>query len=116
MKLPEWTGPALWGAVAGGVALAIIGFNWGGWVKGGTALKMSERSSVADVAEALTPYCLAASKADPLAAGVMAELEKASGYNKRSILEKSGWAIPLGAEKSNRELEISCLTALENKT
>ena len=63
MKLPEWAGPALWGAVAGGVALAIIGFNWGGWVKGGTALKMSEKSSIAAVAEALTPYCLAASEA-----------------------------------------------------
>ena len=59
---------------------------------------MSEKSSIAAVAEALTPYCLAASEADPLAAGVMAELEKASGYNKRSILEKSGWAIPLGAD------------------
>ena len=115
MKLPEWTGPALWGAGAGGVALAIIGFNWGGWVKGGTALEMSQRSSIAAVAEALTPYCLAASKADPLAADVMAELNEASGYNKRSILEKSGWAIPLGAEKSNRDLVISCLKALENQ-
>lgn len=116
MKLPEWTGPALWGALAGGVALAIIGFNWGGWVIGGTASKMLEKSSVAAVAEAFTPYCLAASEAYPLSAGVMAELEKVSGYNKRSILEKSGWAIPLGAEKSNKESVISCLTALENKT
>lgn len=55
MKLPEWTGPALWGAVAGGLALAFVGFNWGGWVKGGTALKMSQASSSAAVAEALTP-------------------------------------------------------------
>ena len=78
--------------------------------------KNVRKSSIAAVAEALTPYCLAASEADPLAAGIMAELEKASGYNKRSILENSGWAIPLGAEKSNRELVISCLTALENKT
>lgn len=116
MKLPEWTGPALWGAVAGGLALAIVGFNWGGWVKGGTALKMSQASSSAAVAEALTPYCIAASKADPLAADVMAELKKASGYNKRGILDKSGWAIPLGAEKSNKELVKSCLIALESKT
>ena len=73
MKLPEWTGPALWGAVAGGLALAFVGFNWGGWVKGGTALKMSQASSSAAVAEALTPYCLAASQADPLVNDVMLE-------------------------------------------
>ena len=29
--------PALWGAAAGAIALAIVGFNWGGWVTGGTA-------------------------------------------------------------------------------
>ena len=116
MKLPEWTGPALWGAVAGGVALAIVGFNWGGWVKGGTALKMSQASSSAAVAEVLTPYCLAASQADPLVNDVMLELEKASVFKKRGILEKSGWAIPLGAEKSNKELIKSCLIALQSKT
>ena len=102
--------------MAGGVALAIIGFNWGGWVKGGTALEMSQRSPIAAVAEALTPYCLAASKADPLAADVMAKLNEASGDNKRSILEKSGSAIPLGAEKSNGEVVLSCLNALESET
>jgi hypothetical protein len=29
--------PALWGAVAGAGALAIVGFTWGGWVTGGKA-------------------------------------------------------------------------------
>ena len=116
MKLPEWTGPALWGAVAGGLALAFVGFNWGGWVKGGTALKMSQASSSAAVAKALTHYCLAASQADPLVNDVMLELEKASVFKKRGILEKSGWAIPLGAENSNKELIKSCLIALQSKT
>ena len=27
--------PALWGAACGAIALAIVGFNWGGWVTGG---------------------------------------------------------------------------------
>ena len=29
--------PALWGAVGGGIVLAIIGFAWAGWVTGSTA-------------------------------------------------------------------------------
>ncbi len=34
--------PVLWGAVGGGIVLAIIGFAWGGWVTGSTAQKMAE--------------------------------------------------------------------------
>ena len=36
-KLPAKTSPFLWGALAGAIALAIVGFNWGGWVTGGTS-------------------------------------------------------------------------------
>ena len=37
-KLPTQTKPFLWGAVAGAIALAIVGFNWGGsGVTGATA-------------------------------------------------------------------------------
>ena len=36
MEIPKETKaavkPALWGAAAGAIALAIVGFNWGGWV------------------------------------------------------------------------------------
>jgi hypothetical protein len=38
-RLPENTSPFLWGAAAGAVALAIVGFNWGGWVTGNSADK-----------------------------------------------------------------------------
>jgi len=34
MKLPIETKPALWGAACGAIALAIVGFSWGGWVTG----------------------------------------------------------------------------------
>ena len=30
MKAPEWLGTAIKGGIAGAVALAIIGFAWGG--------------------------------------------------------------------------------------
>ena len=32
MQIPTWVKPAVYGAGAGAVALAIIGFTWGGWV------------------------------------------------------------------------------------
>ena len=35
----------LQGAFAGVVATLIIGFNWGGWVTGGTAKEMTQKSA-----------------------------------------------------------------------
>lgn len=37
MKIPVETKPVLWGVVGGAIALAIVGFKWGGWVTGGAA-------------------------------------------------------------------------------
>jgi len=108
MQIPEWTKPALMGAGAGAIALAIVGFNWGGWVTGGSALEMSSKASMAAVASALTPYCVQNSQNDPKSTDVMAELEKASAYQRRGIVEKAGWATPLGAEKPDKALVESC--------
>jgi len=80
------------------------------------SFKISEKSSILAVGEALTPYCVAASKADPLSADVIAKLATASSYQKRAIIENAGWATPLGADKPNRALAESCLLSLDSKT
>ncbi len=41
MRTPEWLKPGLYGAACGAVALAVIGFSWGGWVTGGMARTMA---------------------------------------------------------------------------
>lgn len=112
MKIPEWTMPALYGAAAGAVALAIVGFNWGGWVTGGKAEKMSQTASLSAVASSLTPYCVAQSKADPRSLEILAELKAAQGYNRRGVISKAGWATPLGTDKPNDELAKACDIAL----
>ena len=116
MKLPEWTTPALWGAVIGASALALLGFNWGGWVTSSTALEMSQKASRSSVAEALTPYCVLASETDPLSSDIMAKLDKATVFQRRGILESAGWATPLGKEKANLVLAASCLLEIDKKT
>ncbi|GAA6208117.1 hypothetical protein NBRC116601_14100 [Cognatishimia sp. WU-CL00825] len=116
MQIPEWTKPALMGAGAGAIALAIVGFNWGGWVTGGSAMQLSKLDSRAAVAMALTPYCVQNSKDDPMSADVMLELDKASSFQRRGVVEKAGWATPLGAEKPDRELADACQKALNKKT
>ena len=66
LNIPTWTKPALNGAVVGALAMAVIGFTWGGWVTGGTSRKNSATETSSGVATALTPYCIEKSKTDPL--------------------------------------------------
>jgi pimeloyl-ACP methyl ester carboxylesterase len=112
MKTPEWTKPAIYGAVAGAVALAIVGFSWGGWVTGATAQKLADSASSAAVVTAMTPYCVAQSKSDPNSAAVLAEIKAASSYARNGIIEKAGWATPLGSEKPNSAVAKACNTEL----
>lgn len=116
MMFPQETKPALLGAAVGAIALAIVGFNWGGWVTGSSAAEMSDEVSTAAVASALTPYCLQKSKADPKSSVVMAALAEANDWKRRSIVEDAGWATPLGSEGPHRELAESCQSALSNDT
>lgn len=116
MKFPEWTKPALLGVGTGAVAMAIVGFTWGGWVTGSSAAAMASKESMAATAMALTPYCVQQSQVDPNSTDVLAELEKASSYQRRGIVEKAGWATPLGAEKPDRALADACQKALSEDT
>ncbi|HUH77410.1 MAG TPA: hypothetical protein VLZ53_08595 [Devosia sp.] len=112
MNIPVWTKPALYGAASGAVALAIIGFVWGGWVTGGSAQDLASKQSAADIATALTPYCVERSRTDANAIVVMAEFTAAAASGKRAVIEKAGWATPLGTEAPNRALAQACALAL----
>ncbi|MCS6759636.1 MAG: hypothetical protein MO852_12305, partial [Candidatus Devosia euplotis] len=82
-------------------------------VTGGSAQEIASNQSATDVAAALTPYCVQQSRTDTNRVSVMAELAEASTYLRRGIVEKAGWATPLGAEKPSREPAQSCALALE---
>ena len=51
--------PVLWGALGGAIVLAIVGFNWGGWVTSGTAVAMAKETAATAVAERLGTICVA---------------------------------------------------------
>ena len=112
MQLPTWTKPALSGAAAGAIALAFVGFTWGGWTTAGAASEMAKKDARAAIVAALTPYCLERSAADPNSMVLIAELKAASTYQRRGIVEKAGWATPLGMDKPNTELAQACQLAL----
>ncbi len=48
----------LWSAIGGAIVLAIIGFNWGGWVLGSTSQKMGEEMAEEAVVSRLAHICV----------------------------------------------------------
>ena len=92
MKLPVETTPALWGAVGGAVVLAIVGFNWGGWVTGGKAQSMARTQVDEAVIGALAPLCVTKFEASADVATQRAALTKLEPWTRGEFVEKGGWA------------------------
>jgi hypothetical protein len=89
----------LQGVAAGAVATIFVGFFWGGWVTGGTAKEMAQKSASSAVVSVLAPICVDKFQVSANAAANLTELKKASSWERGSFIEKGGWAtIPASAE------------------
>jgi len=112
MKTPEWLRPALYGAGCGAVAIAVIGFTWGGWVTGASARQMAQNQSKTDMVAALSLICIDQSTRDPLLAERLAELKAASVYSRGDLVVKAGWATMPGMTEANAQVAKACATQL----
>lgn len=114
MKLPATATPFLWGAAAGAVALAVLGFNWGGWVTGGTADKRVAAASHEAVVGVLAPICVSLFRAQGDAAAKLGELVKTSSWERGSVIERSGFAQMPGSNKPDSDVARACAETLSN--
>ena len=112
MEMPNWVKPALLGACAGAIAVAIVGFAWGGWVTGMKAETLASDRAQTAVVAALLPFCIARSEADPESMAKLQELNKASPYRRPEVLMQTGWATMPGAADPDRALARACATRL----
>ena len=108
METPEWLKPGLYGAACGAIALAVVGFNWGGWVTGGTARAMATDQSRTDVVAALSLICVDQSKRDPQLAERVAAIKTASSWSRGDLVAKNGWATMPGATEANSQVARDC--------
>jgi hypothetical protein len=102
----------LQGAAAGAAVTMIVGFNWGGWVTGGTAKDMTQRSTTAAVVAALSPICVDKFQRSAQAGANMAELKKVSSYQQASFVEKGGWATLPGSDRADSSVAQACANML----
>ena len=96
--------PGIWGAIIGAVALAIVGFNWGGWVTASTAKEMAQMS----VVEQLVPICVGQFNMDSDKAAKLVEMKKESSWAQKDFVMKQGWATMPGSKEANRDVAGDC--------
>jgi hypothetical protein len=113
----EKTKPVLWGAVGGAIALAIIGFTWGGWVTGGTAGEMAEEFAQEAVVERLAPICVQQFNQESEKDQMLKELKERrrldpSFWKGDDYVEKQGWAIIPGEKEADSKVAERCAELL----
>ena len=81
--------PSLWGAVGGAIVLAIIGFNWGGWVTGGTAQETAEKLSQEAVVARLAPICVEQFNQESEKVQKLEELKEISSWKRKRLCGKT---------------------------
>jgi hypothetical protein len=116
MKIPADTAPFLWGMGAGAIALAVIGFNWGGWV---TDTKAQHRASMyAEKAKVglLAPICVAQFQKGPKAEARLAALVAKDRWDQADYVREGGWAtMPGSTAEPSRDVAEACAKTLAKR-
>jgi hypothetical protein len=105
--------PGIWGAVIGAVAISVIGFSSLGWTLGSTAERLAKDRAQSAVVGVLAPICVERFQGQADAATKLAEFRKvSSSWDRRSIIEKGGWATVPGADGPSSAVVTACAERL----
>jgi hypothetical protein len=105
--------PGIWGAVIGAAAISVIGFSNFGWTLGSTAERMAKERAQTAIVGVLTPICVERFQHQADAATKLIEFKKvSSSWDRRSIIEKGGWATAPGADSPNSAVATACAERL----
>jgi hypothetical protein len=111
-KMPAGWKPFTWGAVAGAVLVAWVGFDALGWKSNSTAENLASRKAESAVVAALASICREQfMKGDEYAAR-LAALEKLDRYARGDVVAKAGWATMIGAKEPHSGVAQECAELL----
>ena len=103
-RIKQGIKPGFWGVVVGIAATVIIGFNWGGWVTGGTAKEMAQTAIV----DRLVPICVGQFNGDSNKTMKLAEMKKGDSWKWADYVANQGWATMPGAKEANGDVAEGC--------
>ena len=112
MKTHPSLKPGIWGAVIGAVAISVLGFSSFGWTLGSTAERMAQERGRTEVVAVLAPICVAKFQHQADASTKLVEFTKAASWDRRSIIEKGGWATVPGSDGANSAVVSACAERL----
>jgi hypothetical protein len=101
-----------WACVGSVVLTLIIGFNWGGWVTGGTARQTADAMSQEAVVKRLAPICVLQAGRDPAKAVKLVALKEESSWQRGEYVGKQGWATMPGEPEPDRGVAQACAVLL----
>jgi hypothetical protein len=83
-----------WGCAGSVLVATIVGFSWGGWVTGGSAAKMAEKSAAQARQELAAVVCVDRFMGAPDVGVQLTALKNIeSPYGQGKFVEDGGWAI-----------------------
>ncbi len=112
MELPVALKPGLFGAAAGAVAMAVVGFSYLGWSTEATSDKRARDTADSAVAVALVPFCVLKARADPNPATITKFQAEQTSWSRSEIVMKAGWASLDGTTTVNDALARACAEKL----
>ncbi|MGO4404426.1 hypothetical protein AB4Z10_09180 [Bosea sp. RAF48] len=112
MKIPAETKPAIWGAVGGAIALAVIGFTWGGWSTAASSERLAALRAENAVVAALSPICVNRFQQQPNPDAALGELKKISSWQQGDYIAKGGWATMVGSTSPDSAVAKACAETL----
>jgi hypothetical protein len=107
--------PGIWGALIGAAGMSVIGFSSLGWTLGSTAERMANERAQTAVVSVLAPICVENFQHQTDAATKLIEFNKAPSWDRRSIIEKGGWATMPGSEAPNSTVAAACAERLGSR-
>ena len=115
MKAHPSLKPGIWGAVIGATAISVLGFSSFGWTLGSTAERMAQERAQTALVAALAPICVAKFQHQADASAKLVEFNKISSWDRRSIIEKGGWATMPGNDSPNSAVVTACAERLAGR-
>ena len=107
---------ALLSAAGGAAVLAVVGFNWGGWMTTGTAEAMAKEVAADAVAQRLGSICVAQINEDPQRVQKLKEMKGQDTWEIGRFIEKQSWAIMTGEEKPDSAVADACAKQFAKQT
>jgi hypothetical protein len=101
-----------WSCAASVIVTMIVGFTWGGWVTGGTAMKMAEVRGEDAVVRSLAPMCVVQFKQDLKKDQKLKELKTIGTWEKGDYVKRQGWATMPGQREADSKVADECAKLL----